>query len=189
MYIILLIFKLSGHYVIFDVGLTNRVVSRSCFCQHMKQGGVLGECRHIQRNQTLLTHSVHPFLFIFLPVLLFLFSSLPQASSSSTAGMVFGQKALHSQRVLVFHSLPQALVLMWGRRKGAQPQSESKMEKNGVFFCVERDLLSEVEGRELQSRRQWMRGKYKTHKSKQPRRIHSHRSLMRPRKFGNFCNN
>lgn len=61
------------------------------------------------------------------------------------------------------------------------------MEKRVLLVCVERDLLSEVEGRELQSRKQWMRGKYKTHKSKQPRRIRSHWSLMRPRKFGNFC--
>lgn len=115
-------------------------MSGSCFCQHMKQRGIVGKCRHIQGNQTLLAHSVHPFLFISLPVLLFLLSSLQQASSSSTAGTVFGQKALHSQRVLVLHRLPQALVLMWGRRKGAQSQTGSKME-----------------GRELQSKKQWMR--------------------------------
>lgn len=106
--------------------------------QHVKKRGVVGKRGHIQRNQPLLAHSVHPFFFISLPVCLFLLSSLPQArSSSSTAGMIFGQEALHSQSVLVFHCVPQGLVLMgqWeegctmeeGARKGKRVQMSKEI--------------------------------------------------------------
>lgn len=93
-------------------------MSRSCFCQHMEQRGIVGKGCHIEGNQTLVTHSVHPFFPLFDPVLLFPISSFPHAPPSphTTIDVVPGQQALDSQCVLILHCLPQALVLQ-GREK------------------------------------------------------------------------
>lgn len=109
--------------------LTNRVVSGSCLCQYMKQRGIVGKGSHIQGYQPLFTHSVHPFLPVPLPVPLFFLSFLPYASASSTAAVVSGQKALYSQCILIFHCLPQGLVLMGSRRKGAGPREGRQVEE------------------------------------------------------------
>ena len=110
-------------FVIFlNMRLTNRVMSGSRLHQHMEQRGIVGKGSHVQGDQALLANPVHPFLPVSLPVLVFLLSSLPHAaSSSSTAGVVSGQQALYGQSVLIFHCLPQGLVLMGEQGKGAGP--------------------------------------------------------------------
>lgn len=122
---------ISQHRVIFffkkKITLTNRVMSGSCLCQHMKQRGVVGKGCYIQGNQALVTHPVHPLLPLCFPVFLFLLSSLPHACSScstSTVGVVSGQQALHSQSVLIFYCLPKGLVLMGTRNESAGPGVE-----------------------------------------------------------------
>lgn len=95
-------------------------MSGSRLGQHMEQRGIVGKGSHVQGDQALFAHPVHPLLSVFLQVLLFLLSSLPHASSSSssTVGAVSGQQALYSQSVLIFHCLPQGLVLMGSKGKG-----------------------------------------------------------------------
>lgn len=105
--------------------LTNRIMSCSCLWQHVEQRGIVGKGGNIERNQALVTHPVHPSLPLFHPILLFPIFSLPHVSPSpsATVDVVFGQQALDSQRVLILHCLPQALVLqgskqdMWCRER------------------------------------------------------------------------
>lgn len=94
-------------------------MSRSCFCQHMEQRGIVGKGCHIEGNQTLVTHSVHPFFPLFHPILLFPIFSFPHAPPSphTTVDVVSGQQALDSQRVLILDCLPQALVLQGSERE------------------------------------------------------------------------
>lgn len=160
-------FKSIWHrfYVIcYKIWLTNRVMSRSRLCQHMEQRGIVGKGSHIQGDQALFAHPVHPPLPLPLPVLLFLLSSLPHASSSSSSsavGVVSGQQALYSQSVLIFHRLPQGLVLIGSRKEGAGSKEGGQVrekDRRREFVLKER-LISWGRGRRVavQRKREGMR--------------------------------
>lgn len=103
--------------------LTNGVMAGPRLGQHMEQRGIVGKGSHVQGDQALFAHPVHPPLLLPLAVLLFLLSSFPcGASSSSTVDVVSGQQALYGQSVLIFHCLPQGLVLTGTRVSGRQEE-------------------------------------------------------------------
>lgn len=91
----------------------------------------MGKGGNIERNQTLVTHPVHPSLPLFHPIFLFPIFSLPHAPPSprATVDVVFGQQALDSQRVLILHCLPQALVLQGSKQDMGCREREDTLKK------------------------------------------------------------
>lgn len=119
-------------FFVFLLGsLTNRILSCSCLWQHAEQRGIVGKGSNIEGNQTLVTHPVHPSLPLFHPILLFPIFSLPHAPPSPHArvDVVFGQQALDSQRVLILHCLPQALVLQGSKQENVMSWMRKHIKK------------------------------------------------------------